>query len=77
MGTPIKLAAEMNRPIRFELRLNEEESVLLRDKATALGVSAADYIRILIRSADITLSRRENETKRNGGCVCQMCRSSK
>jgi hypothetical protein len=42
----------MNRPIRFELRLSQEEMDMITDRSESIGVSAADYMRILIRSVN-------------------------
>lgn len=43
---------------RFELRLSKDEYALLQKKAADLGVSAADYLRILINGVELTVMQR-------------------
>jgi len=44
---------------RFELRLSKDEYALLQKKSADLGVSAADYLRILINGVELTVMQRK------------------
>lgn len=51
--------AKPERTERFELRLTKNEYDLLMKKAADLGVSAADYLRILINGVELTVTQRK------------------
>lgn len=44
---------------RFELRLSKDEYALLQKKSAEIGVSSADYLRILINGVELTVMQRK------------------
>jgi uncharacterized protein YceH (UPF0502 family) len=54
----------VDRTERFELRLSKREIGDLRSKSAQLGVSAADYLRLLIRCAVVDVKLENADTKK-------------